>query len=176
MNNDHHGVPHGPSLPKEIGPRYDPRSFSWPPSPVGREGSPSYFSLSPFIIVSFFLNRVPRVGTCPISLSLQLLGVVVRTEKYGSVRQKALNAVVAAFPLDVFIFSVVFSCFSAFPVLWNDMECRHWSYVASFTLGYIHPRRILHGREGIFPWAGLLAQCRQRYGPISLLPPHTYVV
>ena len=78
-----------------------------------------------FIVVSFLLNGVPRVGTCPISLSLQLLGVVVRTEKYGSVRHKALNAIVAAFPLDASVFSVVFFCFSAFPALWNDMECRY---------------------------------------------------
>jgi len=63
------------------------------------------------------MNGVPRVGTCPISLSLQLLRVVVRTEKYGSVRHKALNAIVAAFPLDAFVFSVVFFYFSAFPAL-----------------------------------------------------------
>ena len=119
MDNDHHGIPYGPSLPKKIGPRHDPRSFSWHPWSVGEGGgSPSFcFSLSPFIVVSFFLNGVPRVGTCPISLSFQLLGVIVRIEKYGSVRHKALNAIVAAFPLDVPIFSVVFFCFSAFPTL-----------------------------------------------------------
>ena len=70
-----------------------------------------------------------------------------------------------------FCFSIIFSCFRAFPVVQNDMECRYWSYVASFTIGYIHSRRILHGRGGIFPRAGPLAQCRHRYGPISLLPP-----
>ena len=151
MNNDYHGVLHEPSLPKEIGPRYDSRSFSSPPSSVGKEGSHFCFFLSLFIIISFFLNRVSMVGTCPISLSLQLLRVVLSTKKYGSVRHKVLNAIVTAFSLDVFIFSVVFSCFNAFHVLWNDMECRHWSYVASFTLGYIHSRRILHGRGDFFP-------------------------
>jgi len=57
------------------------------------------------------------VSICPISLSLQLLGVVVSAEKYGSVSHQALNAIVAAFPLDIFILSIVFSCFSTFPVL-----------------------------------------------------------
>ena len=67
---------------------------------------------SPFIVVFFLLNGVPRVGTCPISPSLQLLGVVVRIEKYGRVRYKALNAIIAAFPLNTFI---VLFCFSTFP-------------------------------------------------------------
>ena len=171
MNNDHHNISHGLSLPREISPWYDPRSLSWPPSLVGGKSPPPCFSLPPFIVVSFFLNRVPKVGTCPISLSLQLLGVVVSTEKYDSVRHEALNTIVTAFPLDVFILSVVFSCFIAFPILWNNMECCHWSHAASFTFGHIHPKRILHGEGGIFPWVGPLAQWRQRYGPISLLPP-----
>ena len=130
----------------------------------------SCLSLLPFIVVSSFLNRVLRVGTCPISFSLQLLGVVVDTEKYGSVRHEALNTIVIAFPLDVFLLSVVFSSFIAFLVLWNNMECCHWSHITFFTLGHIRPRRILHGRGGIFPLVGPLAQCRQRYGPISFLP------
>ena len=112
-------------------------AFPGLPSTLGGGGSLFCFSLSPFIVVSFFLNRVPRVGTCPISLSLQLLGVVIRSEKYGSIRHKALNAIVAAFSLDASLFSVVFFCFCTFPALWNDMECRYWWYVASFTLGYI---------------------------------------
>ena len=144
MKNDHHSVSHGPSLPKEISPQYDSRSLSRPPSPVGGKKPPFCFSFSPFIVILCFLNRAPRVGICPICLSLQLLGVVVSVERYGSVRHQALNALVAASPLDVFILSVVFSCFSAFPVLWNDMECRYRWYVASFTLSYIHLRRILH--------------------------------
>ena len=81
----------------------------------------SLYSL--FIVVSFLLNGAPRIGTCPISPSFQLLGVVVRIEKYGCVRQKVLNAVMAAFPLDTSVFSVVLLCFSAFPALWNDLEC-----------------------------------------------------
>ena len=100
---------------------------------LGGKKLPFCFSFSPFIVVFCFLNRVPRVGICPISISLQLLGVVVSAERYGFVRHQALNALVATSPLDFFILSVVFSCFSAFPVLWNDMECRHWSHVASFT-------------------------------------------
>ena len=63
--------------------------------------------------------------------------MVVRTEKYGFVRHQALNAIVAVFPSDASIFSVVFFCFSVFPTLWNDIECRYWWYVASFTIGYV---------------------------------------
>ena len=85
----------------------------------------SCFSLLPFIVVSSFFNRIPRVGTCPISFSLQLLGVDVGTEKYGFVRHEALNTIVTAFPLDVFLLSVVFSYFIAFPILWDNMECCH---------------------------------------------------
>ena len=108
--------------------------------PLVRWGGLSLFSVSLyslFIVIFFLLNGVPRVGICPISLSLQLLGVVVRTEKYDSVWHKALNVIVTVFPLDASVFSVVFFCFSVFPVSWNDMECRYWWYVASFTLGYI---------------------------------------
>ena len=137
MDNDHHGVPHGPNLPKKIGPRHDPRSFSWYPWYVGGKDPSSVSLLSLFIVVFSPLNGVPRVDICPNSLSLQLLGVVVRTEKYGSVWHKTPNAIVSAFPLDASVFSVVFFCFSAFPTPWNNMECRCWWYVASFTLGYI---------------------------------------
>ena len=69
--------------------------------------------------------------------------MVVRTEKYGSVRHKALNAIVVAFPSDTSVFSVfffyfsVFLYFSVFPALWNNIECRYWWYVAYFTIGYI---------------------------------------
>ena len=117
--------------------------------------SVSLYSL--FIVIFFLLNGVPRISTCPISPSLQLLGVVVRTEKYGRVRHKALNAIMTTFPLDTSVFSVVFFCFSAFPVLWNDMECRYRWYVASFTLGYIHAKEDSPmAEEGFFlglgPW------------------------
>ena len=50
---------------------------------------------------------VPWVGTFPISPPLQLLGVVVKAEKHGYVRHKALNVMIAAFPLDISLFSVV---------------------------------------------------------------------
>ena len=83
----------------------------------------SLYSL--FIVVFFLLNGVPRVGTCPVSPFLKLLGVIVRTEKYGRVRHKALNTIMAAFPLDTSVFSVVLFCFSVFLALWNDME-RHY--------------------------------------------------
>ena len=132
---------------------------------------------SPFIVVFFLLNGVPRVGTCPISPSLQLLGVVVRIEKYGRVRYKALNAIIAAFPLNTF---VVLFCFSNFPAPWDDRECHYRWQVTSSILDYTMPRRALPvteeglflpaTEEGFFPWTGPLAQHRHRYGPTDLLP------
>ena len=87
-------------------------AFSGAFSVLGRGSPPrplvSLYSL--FIVVSFLLNGVPRAGTCPISPFLQLLGVVVRTEKYDRVRHKALNAIIAAFPLGTSVFSVVLFC------------------------------------------------------------------
>ena len=143
----------------------------------GLRPAPSVSFHSLFIVVSFLLNEVFRVGTCPISHSLQLLEVVVKTEKYGCVRHKALNAIMAAFPLDTSIFSVVLFCFSTFPIPWNDLECHYQWQVAPFILGYIHAKEESpHGRGGVFPWAGPLAQCRHWHGPPSLLPPTTCVM
>ena len=96
----------------------------------------------------------------------------VRTEKYGCVRHKALNAIMTFFPLDTSVFSVVLFCFSVFPALWNDMECHYQWHIASLILGYIHAEEDSpHGRRGIFPWAGPLTQFRHQRGPIGLLPP-----
>ena len=104
-----------------------------------------------FIVVSFLLNGVPGVGACPISPSLQLLAVVVKTEKYGRVKYKALNAIMTAFPLDTSVFSIVLFCFCAFPALWNDMEWYYRWQVASLILGNIHADEDFpHGRGGIF--------------------------
>ena len=73
----------------------------------GLSPRPSVSLFSLFIVVSFLLNRVPMAGTCPISPFLQLLRVVIRTEKYGRVKHKALNAIMAAFPLSTSDFSIV---------------------------------------------------------------------
>ena len=141
---------------------------------------PLCFSLPPppFIVVFFLLNGVSRVRTCPISPSLQLLGVVVRIEKYGRVRHKTLNAIMAAFPLNTL---VVLFCFSTFSALWNDRECHYRWQVTSYILGCTVPRRALPvveeglflpvTEEGFFPWAGPLVQYRHRHGPNGLLPP-----
>ena len=78
--------------------------------PLERWGSrprPSVSLHSLFIVVSFLLNGVPRVGTCPISPPLQLLGVVVKAEKHVYVKHKALNEIMTTFPSDISIFSVV---------------------------------------------------------------------
>ena len=113
-----------------------------------------------FIVVSFLLNGVPRGGTCPINPSLQLLGVLVKAEKHGYVRHQALNAIMVAFLSDISIFSVVLFCFSIFPISWNDMECHYQWQVDPFVLGYIHAEEgSSHGRGGVFPWTGPLAQC-----------------
>ena len=77
------------------------------------------------------------MGTCPISPPLQLLGVVVEVEKYGYVRHKALNEIMAAFPSDISIFSVVLFGFSTFSVPWNNLECHYQWQVAPFVLSYI---------------------------------------
>ena len=113
----------------------------------------SLYSL--FIVVFFLLNGVLRVGICPISPSLQLLRVVVKVEKYGYVKHKALNAIMTAFSSDISIFSVVFFCFSIFSVPWNDMECHYQWQVAPFVLGYIHAEEgFFHGRGEVSPWIG----------------------
>ena len=115
MDNGHHSILQGPSFPGEITHWHGLGSFFW--CLWCDEGSPPrlFVSLFPlFIVVSFFLNGVPKVGTCPINLSLQLLGVVVRTEKYGFIKHKALNAIVTAFPLDVSVFSIIFSALVLF--------------------------------------------------------------
>ena len=163
----------GLSLPERIGPRYDLKSFSWCLWCVQGVSTPSSISLhSIFIVVSFPLNGVPRVGACPISPSLQLLGVVVKVEKHGYVRHKALNAIMAAFPSDISVFSVVLFCFSTFPIPWNDLECHYQWQVAHLVLGYIHAEEgSSHDWGGVFPWTGLLAQCGHWHGSPSLLPP-----
>ena len=89
-------------------------AFPGLPCTLGGEAPFSVSLYLLFIVVSFLLNGVPTVGTCPISLSLQLLEVVVRSEKYGSVKHKALNAIMAAFSLDIFVFSVIFSALVLF--------------------------------------------------------------
>ena len=85
--------------------------------------SVSLYSL--FIVDFFLLNGVPRVGVCPIRPSLQLLGVIVRTGKYGHVRHKVMNAIMTVFSLDTSLFSAVLSCYSTFPALWYDIVCHY---------------------------------------------------
>ena len=109
----------------------------------------SLYSL--FIVVFSLLNGVPRVGICLISLSLQLLGVVIKAERHGYVRHKALNEIMATFPSDISIFSVVFFCFSTFSVLWSDLECHYQWQVAPFILDIHAEEDSSHDRGGVFP-------------------------
>ena len=123
----------------------------------GVSAPPFCFLPLPFIVVSSFLNGVPWVGTCPISPSLQLLGVAVKAEKHGYVRHKALNAVMAAFPL-TFPFSSL-SFFALVLLLFRGMI---WSIITSGGLPPLSsatsmPRRVLPMAEewfflGLGPW------------------------
>ena len=120
-----------------------------------------FFFFTPlFIVVFLLLTGVPRVGTCPISPYLQLLGVVVRTEKYGCVRHKALNTINAAFPCTL---SFYLSSFSTFVL---SLPCGMvWSFAIDGLLPLL-PSAIsirggfFHGRGGVFPCTGPLAQYR----------------
>ena len=103
-------------------------------------GAPGVFGIHPlpfvslyshFIVVFLLLTGVPRVGTCPIRPYLQLLGVVVRTKKYGCVRHKALNTIKAAFPYTLSCFpcpversgvSPLMICYLFYPRLYPSEE------------------------------------------------------
>ena len=147
-------------------------AFSGASGVWGRVSPPSGSLYSLFIVIFFLLNGVPRIGTCLINPSLQLLGVVIRTEKYGCIRHKALNAIMTAFLLDASVFSVVFFCFNAFPALWNDMECRYRWYVAYFTLGYIYDEEDSPmAEEGFFLGLGLCPSVDIDMGLLVFYPP-----
>ena len=109
----------------------------------------SLFSL--FIVDFFLLNGVPMVGTCPIRPSLQSLGVVVRTGKYGHVRHKAIDAIMTSFSLDTSLFSIVLFYFITFL-----LRGTIWSVTTSGKLPFLSsaismPRRILlMAEEGSF--------------------------
>ena len=135
-------------------------------------GSPLLFLFTPpFIVVFLLLTGVPRVGTCPIRPYLQLLKVVVRTEKYGCVRHKALNTIKAVFPCTL---SFYLSSFSTFVL---SLPCGTvWSFAIDGLLPLL-PSAIsirggfFHGRGGVFTWTGPMAQYRYSNGPISLFLP-----
>ena len=63
----------------------------------------------PFILVFFLPIQIHSADTCPISPSPKLLRVVVKAEKHGSVRYKAPNAIMAAFPWIFLFFPLSFS-------------------------------------------------------------------
>ena len=145
MNNDQHSISHGPSLTERMGPQHNPKSFFWCFSHVGGL-SPLLFLFTPlFIVIFFLLTGVPRIGTCPIRPYLQLLGVVVRTEKYGCVRHKALNVINAAFPQTLPFYLLSFSTF-VLSLPYGTI----WSLATGGMLPLLPsaismPRRIFHG-------------------------------
>ena len=157
VNDDHQGISHRPNLTERISPRQNPRSFSWCFQCVGIHPPPFVSLYSHFIVVFLLLTEVPRVGTCPIRSYFQLLGVVVRTEKYGCVRHKALNTIKAACPCTLSFYLLSFSTFVLF------LPCGTvWSFAIDGLLPFL-PSAIsirggfFHGRRGVFPWTGPLA-------------------
>ena len=169
MTNDQHSISHGPSLTEKIWSSAGSEELflvsplCWPPLLV-----PLY---SPFIVVFLFLTGVPRVGTCPIRPYLQLLGMVVRTEKYGCVKHKALSKIEVAFPCT---HSFYLSSFSTFVL---SLPCGTvWSFAINGLLPLLPSALSIRGgffrgRGGVFPWTGPLAQYGYSNGPISLFPP-----
>ena len=139
--------------------------------------APSFCSsLLPFYSCFSLLTGVPRVGICPILPYLQLLGMVIRTEKYGCVRHKALSTIEVAF---LCTHSFYLSSFSTFVL---SLPCETvWSFTIDGLLPLL-PSAIsirggfFHGRGGVFPWTGPLAQYRYSNGPISLFPPIVRII
>ena len=126
-----------------MGPRQDPRSFFLYFFWCVRDPPPLFLFTPLFIVVFVLLNGVPRY------LSHQPLPPVVGSGCKDSevllCQAQGTECNNGSLPLDASILSVVFLCFRAFPALWNDLESRYRWSIISFTLGYIHPRRI-------FPW------------------------
>ena len=150
--------------------------FSWCFRCVGGSTLPFVSLYSPFIVVFLLLTGVPMIGTCPIRPYLQLLGVVVRAEKYGRVRHRALNTIKAAFPYTLSFYLLSFSTF----VL--SLPCGAvWSLAPDGLLPLL-PSNIsirggfFHCRGGVFPWTEPLAQYRYWNGPIGLFPPTVLIM
>ena len=196
MNNNNLGVLHGSSLPEKIAPRHDPGSFFrclwWD---GGSPPAPFHLPLLPFY--SSFLP--PEWGPWGRYLSHQPLPLVVGsgckdrevwlcqaqgTECYnGSLSLRHFRFLRCPFLLQCF--SLSFFCFSAFPTLWNDMECHYQWQVTSFILDYIHTEEDSpYGRGGAFPshdrggvislgWApGPVQTSTWAYQSFTPLPPH----
>ena len=155
MDNDHHGVPHGPSFLDRIGPRHDSRSFSWCFRCVRDPFSPLCFSLLPFY------SRFPPPDWGPQGRYLShpplppVVGSGCKDREVWLCQAQCTEYNKGYLPLYAFVLCVVFLRFRAFPALWNGLEFCHWWSVTSFTLGYIHLRRIfLWPRRGFsMDWA-----------------------
>ena len=147
VNDDHQGVPHGPSLTKKIWSSAKSEELFLVPHLCW--GFPLSFLFTPlFIVVFLLLTEVPRVGTYPIGryLSHQPLPSVVgsgcKDREVWLCQAKSTECNKGSLPLDASVLSVISLYFSAFPALQNDPQSPYRWSVTSFTLGYIHPRRI----------------------------------
>ena len=148
---------------ERISPRQCPRSFSWCFRCVGGSIPPPFVSLhSPFY--SLFPPR--DWGPQGRYLSHQPLPLVVgsscKDREVWLCQAQGTECNKGSLPLDAFVLSVIFLYFSAFPALWNDLESRYRWSVTSFTLGYIHPRRI-------FLWPRRGFSMDQAPGPVQIL-------
>ena len=161
VNDDHQGVPHGPSLTEKI--QSSARSeelFS---------GASSVLGIPPFVsLYSPFYSRFPPPNRGPQGryLSHQPLPSVVgsgcKDREVWLCQAKSTECNKGSLPLDASVLSVISLYFSAFPALWNDLESYYQWSVTSFTLGYIHPRRI-------FLWPRRGFSMDQAPGPVQIL-------
>ena len=141
VNDNHQGVPHGPSLTEKI--QSSARSeelFS---------GASSVLGIPPFVsLYSPFYSRFPPPDRGPQGryLSHQPLPSVVgsgcKDREVWLCQAKSTECNKGSLPLDASVLSVISLYFSAFPALQNDPQSPYRWSVTSFTLGYIHPRRI----------------------------------
>ena len=134
----------------------------------GSMSPPPFDSLCfPFIVAFLLLIGVPRAGTCPIRPYLQLLGVVVRTGKYGCVKHKALNTIRAVFPCTLSFCLLFFSTFML------SLPCGTvWSFAIHGLLLLLPSTISIRGgfsiADGLGPWSSIDIQT----GLLVFFPPH----
>ena len=162
MDNDHHGVPHGPSFLDRIGPRHDSRSFSWCFRCVRDPFSPLCFSLLPFY------SRFPPPDWGPQGRYLShpplppVVGSGCKDKEVWLCQAQGLEYNKGCLPLYAFVLSL--PCGTVWSFAIDDLLPLLPSAI-SIRGGFFY------GRGGVFLWTGPLAQYRYWNGPISLFPP-----
>ena len=147
VNDDHQGIPHGPSLTEKIWSSAISKELflmplvCWPPS-LCSSLLPFYSRFSPpdWGFQGRYLSHPPLPP---------VVGVVVRTKKYGCVRYKALNTIKSAFLCTL---SFYLSSFSTFVL---SLPCGTvWSFAIGVSTLLSSAISI---RGGVFLWTGPLA-------------------